>query len=138
MLIGDLSDSDSDMDESNVKGVDALSCPSSTKIGTISSASRPMSSGSTDNFNLPKACCNWVPIAPDFDKLLQSVALLNYRMDRNQSMKLCTTNNGATFKVARKISVIYYLNEIPLTRLAIFTFKIPFDTQWLSILTSLI
>lgn len=98
MLIGDLSDSDSDMDESNVKGVDALSCPSSTKIGMMSSASRPISAGSSDN--LPKACCNWVPIAPDFDKLLQAVALLNYRMDRNQSMKLCTTNNGATFKVA--------------------------------------
>lgn len=99
MLVGEISDTDSELDETTGKGFDTFRCPSSTKLSAFSSnTKRPLSSGSLSD-GLPKSCHNWVPIAPDFDKLLQAVALLNYRMDRNQSMKLCTTNNGATFKV---------------------------------------
>lgn len=99
ILFGDASDSETDCDEPALR--DAASSPSSTKLSSSGSKQSPYlySQDTSTNDFLPKAYSNWVPIAPDFDKLIQSIAILNYRMDRNQSMKMCTTNNGATFKV---------------------------------------
>lgn len=98
MLIGELSDSDSDYDDVALKRMDVFSSASSTKLSLSPGGKRTFSAVGSAELSLPKSCCNWIPIAPDFDKLLQAVALLNYRMDRNQSMKLCTTSKGATFK----------------------------------------
>ncbi|CAL8121780.1 unnamed protein product [Orchesella dallaii] len=108
MLIGEMSDSDSDCDGRDSKDVDAGSSPSSTKLTSVAASKR--STTSIDSF--PKACSNWIPIAPDFDKLLHAVALLNYRMDRNQSMKMCTSSNGngATFKHSDVIELTLFKN----------------------------
>ncbi|ODM96237.1 UBX domain-containing protein 11 [Orchesella cincta] len=107
MLIGEMSDSDSDYEGRDQR--DASSSPSNTKLTSMTTAKRPTAT-SLDSF--PKACSNWIPIAPDFDKLLHAVALLNYRMDRNQSMKMCTSSNGNGFRSYSTMSVIRFVNEL--------------------------
>ncbi|XP_035709763.1 uncharacterized protein LOC110851631 isoform X1 [Folsomia candida] len=67
---------------------------SASNISTHQTPVQPFSTG----INSLKECVNWVPIAPDFDKLLNVIALLNFRMDRNQSMQLSRVGNEATFK----------------------------------------
>jgi len=69
---------------------DMKSKPETPKKGWKTKPSTP---GKGNNSN------NWIPIAPDFDLLLSVISGLNLRMDRNQSVKMCATSSGATFKV---------------------------------------
>jgi len=63
-----------------------------------------------------KECTNWIPVAPDFDKLINIISLMNIRMDRNQSMKLQKKGNTASFQARHlqcsKINILIWLHMI--------------------------
>lgn len=100
--MGGSSDSDSDYGRMDCKPSNWIPSSKSTS-STINpykkpeTAPKPCAGGAISSL---KECTNWVPIAPDFDKLLNVIALLNFRMDRNQSMKLARNGNEATFKAS--------------------------------------
>lgn len=96
LLLDGMDDTDSESDFGRID------CKPSAWISSSPSQKqiqpKPEQKSSDTGITALKECMNWVPVAPDFDKLLQIISLLNFRMDKNQSMKLCRTGNSTSFK----------------------------------------